>query len=276
MADAAAVAELPQLPIEDDDDADDLTFSKDFRAEDATTLTAKEADFRAFLCDSGAANEIVRLLVGLGESAEPPADPVAFLRAKFDSQDLPEMVNGKVRDDIPALLELNESLHARVAELSGELQETLSSIAAAEAAAAAPILQTLTEACASEATEGALDVAKLYAAVAAKFPAPPEVEEGAEPPPPPVWAAEGAASPEGTATPESLDAWAVAAFGYGSALAKEHGAELTLALLAAAAAPDEPCDLDEAKAAALYAACVLLVDYTEEVKPPPPEEAPEE
>ena len=40
MADAAAVAELPQLPIEDDDDADDLRFSKDFRAEDATTLTS--------------------------------------------------------------------------------------------------------------------------------------------------------------------------------------------------------------------------------------------
>ena len=51
---------------------------------------------------------------------------------------------------------------------------------------------------------------------------------------------------------------------------KAHGPELTLALLVAASGPE--CELDEPKASALYEACVLLVDFTEEVKPPPPEE----
>ena len=66
MAEAAEVEALPQLPLEDDDDADDQTFAKEYReSEVGMLLTAKEADFRNFLCDSGAANEIVRLLVGL-------------------------------------------------------------------------------------------------------------------------------------------------------------------------------------------------------------------
>ena len=277
MAEAAEVEALPQLPLEDDDDADDQTFAKEYReSEVGMLLTAKEADFRNFLCDSGAANEIVRLLVGLGESADPPADPVAFLRAKFDAQELPEMVTGKQRDDIPALLELNASLHEQVSTLSSELETTLAEVAASDAAAAAPLLQGLVDGgkFASESIEGALDVAKLYAAVSARFPPPAEAgEEEAEPPPPQPWAAEGALAPVGTATAESLTAWAAAAFGYGSAIVKAHGAELTLALLvAAAAAAEEECEVDEAKGAALYAACVLLVDFTEEVKEPPPEE----
>ena len=105
---AEEVANLPDVPVEDDDDNDELTFSKEYReTEEGMLLSAKEADFRAFLCDSGATNEVVRLLVGLGEASERPADPVAFMRAKFDSEELPEMVQGKVRDNIPELLELN-------------------------------------------------------------------------------------------------------------------------------------------------------------------------
>ena len=271
---AELVEDLPPIPVDggsDDDEADDLRFSKSYReTEDGALLTAKEADFREFLCDSGAANEVIRLLVGLGETSERPADPVAFLRNKFDTQDLPEMVAGKVRDDIPALLELNESLHAQANALSTELAETLATIAAQEAAAAAPLLEGLTGSFPS-ATEGALDVATLYAAVAAHFPPPAEpAEDAEEAPPPQPWAAEGAASPTGTVVAESLAAFAAAAFGYGAALIKAHGPELTLALLVAASGPE--CELDEPKASALYEACVLLVDFTEEVKPPPPEE----
>lgn len=273
---SAEVETLPEIPVEgeSDDEADDLRFSKSYReTEDGALLSAKEADFREFLCDSGAANELIRLLVGLGEAGERPADPVTYLRNKFDSQELPEMVAGKKRDDIPALLELNESLKSQEASLSAELEETLGAIAAQEAAAAAPLLEGLAGSFASDTTEGALDVAKLYAAVSSHFPPPaePSEEEGAEPPPPQAWAVEDAASPTGTATAESLAAFAAAAFGYGAPLLKEHGPELSLELLVGASGPE--CELDEAKAVALYAACLRLVDFTEEVKPPPPEEA---
>ena len=72
--------------------------------------------------------------------------------------------------------------------------------------------------------------------------------------------------PTPTAYPASFS------FGYGSALVAAH-AGLALPLLTSAAAPaDEPCEIDEAQAAGLFAACVLLVDFTEEVKEPPPEE----
>ena len=60
-------------------------------------------------------------------------------------------------------------------------------------------------------------------------------------------------APAGTATAESLAAWAKAAFGYGAPLLAEH-AGLSLQLLVDAASAEEPPELDEAKAAALYAA----------------------
>ena len=70
---AELVEDLPPIPVDggsDDDEADDLRFSKSYReTEDGALLTAKEADFREFLCDSGAANEVIRLLVGLGDWA---------------------------------------------------------------------------------------------------------------------------------------------------------------------------------------------------------------
>lgn len=279
---AAEVSALPDIPVDDDDeDADDLKFSTTYReTEQDMVLSAKEADFRAFLCDSGATNEIVRLLVGLGEAEERPADPVAFLRAKFDSQDLPDMVQGKMRDDIPALLELNRTLHEQSSTLQQDLDTTLATISEAEAVSAAPLLQGLIDAYASDTLDGALDVAKLYAAVSARFPPPPEPPaegeeptEPTEPPPPQPWAVDGAPSPAGTASAEALSAWAKAAFGYGSALVAEHGPELTVALLAAAGAPpEEPCELNDAKASALLASLVILEEYTEERKPPPPEE----
>jgi len=260
----------------DDEEHDDLTFSKTFReSEETLLLPAKDADFRTFLCDSGAASEIIRLLVGLAESPSPPEDPVGFLRAKFDSEGLPEMVAGRKREDIPALLAENQALQAATAELSASLAETVGKVEAAEAEAFAPLIASLLEggAFASD-TEGALYVGKLYAAVSARFPAPPEDAEEAAPPFP--WTAEDAAAPSGTVTPDGLTAFAKGAFGFGAPLLDAH-AGLSLTLLVSAAAPaEQECEVDEANARGLYAACCLLIDYTEEAKTaleqPPAEE----
>ena len=240
FARSLSVAARPRRPpwphLEDDDD--DQTFAKEYRESEANMLLpAKEADFRTFLCDSGATEEIVRLLVGLAEAADKPADPVAFLRAKFDAQELPSMVSNKPREDIPALLAENEALRTRTAELEASVADALSSVEAAEASAHGALLEGLLSggACGSDAVEGALDVAKLYAAASAKFPPPPEAEEGAEPPPPQPWAAEDAVAPTGSATRDALAEWAKAAFGYGSALLASH-AGLSLQLLVSAAA----------------------------------------
>ena len=166
-----------------DSDDDDLTFAKDYRpTEEGMVISAKDADFRSFLCDSGAAEEMIRLLVGLAESSNPPADPVAFLRAKFDAEDMPDMVVGKVREDIPALLRENDARTQQVAQLTAQVDEAVAKLEEREAAAHAVLVDQLIGggAYASDATEGALDLAKLYAAVLARFPAPPEPAEGEE------------------------------------------------------------------------------------------------
>ena len=80
MADIYAAA--PSFVDDDDEDADDLTFSKEYRpSEEGMLLSAKEADFRTWLCDCKAADEIIRLLVGIADMPERPEDPVKFLCA---------------------------------------------------------------------------------------------------------------------------------------------------------------------------------------------------
>ena len=253
-----------------DSDDDDLTFSHEYRAsEDEMLIPAKEADFRKFLCTSGAAEEVVRLLVGLAEAPEKPDDPAAFLRAKFDAQELPEMVAGRSRVDIPALIAENETLHARATELTAQVEDAVARLQEVEGATHGGLVDALLAggAFASDDVEGALDAAKLYATVSARFPAPAEegeaAEEGAPAPAPAAWAAEGAAAPSGALTAESLRAWAKDSFGYGAALAAAHGG-LTLQALSSAAT-DEAA-VDEATAAGLYEACVALTQYSEESK----------
>ena len=177
----------------------------------AVLLPPKEAEFREYLCDSGAAMELVRLLVGLAEANNKPENPVAYLREMFDAQELPDMVSGQPRDDIPALLEENAALKERDASLTAQLATAVGKIEEAEAAVAAGIIDSIlgAGACASE--SGDLDVTKLYAAVSSRFPVPPEDAET-----PFAWAAEDAAVPEGTATVDNLKAWAKATFGWGS------------------------------------------------------------
>lgn len=255
-----------------DSDDDDLTFNTTYRPTEASMLLpAKEADFRSFLCDSGAAEEVIRLLVGLAESSNPPKDPVAFLRAKFDAQTLPEMVSGKQREDIPGLLAENAALQERTSALAAQVDGAVAELEAREAARHGALLDGLLSSgsYSSDATEGALDLAKLYAAVAARFPPPPEEpEEGAAPF---AWAAEDAAAPAGTLTAESLADWAKESFGYGAALAARHPG-LSLALVCAAANGEEGVEIDEAAATGLFNACVALMPHTEEAKAPPAEE----
>ena len=123
-----------------EDDDDDLTYSKEYRESEADMLLpAKEADFRTFLCDSGATEEIVRLLVGLAESTAQPADPVAYLRAKFDAQELPDMVSGKQRDDASADSDTDEAEASEVEVPAAKLTEATPAGEACEAEAAVPL-----------------------------------------------------------------------------------------------------------------------------------------
>ena len=224
----------------------------------AVLLPPKEAEFREYLCDSGAAMELVRLLVGLAEANNKPENPVAYLREMFDAQELPDMVSGQPRDDIPALLEENAALKQRDASLTAQLATAVGKIEEAEAAVAAGIIDSIlgAGACASE--SGDLDVTKLYAAVSSRFPVPPEDAET-----PFAWAAEDAAVPEGTATVDNLKAWAKATFGYGAAPLP--GA-VDLALLAKSADAAQDIEIDAEAALGLYQACTQLVPFTVEAQ----------
>ena len=149
--------------------------------ESSALLTPKEAEFREYLSQSKAVDEIVRLLVGLAESAERPENPVANWRAMFDTERAafkekphllhgmagPQVVSGTTTadEDIPALLAENDALRAREAELSAALEDAIGRIEAREASAAAKVIDALVAsgAFASERVEGALDASKLCA-----------------------------------------------------------------------------------------------------------------
>jgi len=240
----------------DQDEA--LTFAtpSGYKEDESNLLApAKEIEFREYLCASGATEELVRLLVGLAETADKPEDPVGYLRATFDSQDLPEMVSGRLREDIPALLEENDRLREREVALSATLQEAVAKLDAIDVETASTVIDALlaSGAYASDSSEGGLDVAKLYAALSARFPAPAEDAE------PPAWV--GATAPAGSATPEGLHAWAKATFGHS---APPLPGPVDMELLKRCADAAEAVELDEAAATGLFQACAALVSYTAE------------
>ena len=253
----------------DDDDNDELTFSKEYgEAEDGMVIPAKEATF-AHTC----AIRARRTRSSGSWSASPSRSSARPIRSPSCAISLtppicrrwspgarghpaaargqlePERAGGRPRD--------GARVHAR---------EDRGGRGGRRAAARGPLRQLRDEG----ELEGALDVAKLYAAVSASFPPPAEPAEGEEPPPPYAWAVEGA-EPAGTVSAESLAEWAKCSFGYGAALLKEHGSGLTVSLLATAASEASEA-VDEAAANGLYAALCSLVAYTEEAKAPPPEE----
>ena len=52
----------------------------------AAVASPKEAEFLEYLVKSNAAEELIKVLVGLEESTAKPEDPVKFLEQKFASQ----------------------------------------------------------------------------------------------------------------------------------------------------------------------------------------------
>ena len=60
-------------------------------------MKRKEKEFRGYLANTGAAEEMARVVVGLEEATVKPEDPMAFIRSYLDSEDLPEIVR-KQRD----------------------------------------------------------------------------------------------------------------------------------------------------------------------------------
>ena len=143
------------------DDDEDMKFSagassyKENEADGSHLLPPREREFREFLVDSKAAEEIVRLLVGLAETkGELPENPVANWRVMYDAErdafkgkenllgplHGPTLVTGRREENIPALLDENDALREREAKLSAELHEAVSQIHANEAAAAQVVL----------------------------------------------------------------------------------------------------------------------------------------
>jgi len=267
------------------DDDDDMKFSagassyKENEGEGSSLLPARELEFREYLCDSKAVDEVVRLLVGLAETPGGlPENPVANWRAMYDAEleafkgkdhllgglQGPTLTSGRAAEDIPALLDENDQLRARDAELSAKLHEVVSVIEAKDAEAAAVVIDALVAggAFASAEAEDCLDVGKLYAAVSARFPAPAEEAET-----PQVWAAEGATVPEGVIAMEGLKAWAKATWGYGATSLPGY---VSLNLFGKAAdAAEENIELDEELASGIYAACVALASHVVVAEPTP-------
>ena len=166
------------------DDDDDMKFSagassyKENEGEGSSLLPARELEFREYLCDSKAVDEVVRLLVGLAETPGGlPENPVANWRAMYDAEleafkgkdhllgglQGPTLTSGRAAEDIPALLDENDQLRARDAELSAKLHEVVSVIEAKDAEAAAVVIDALVAGgvFASAEAEDCLDVGKL-------------------------------------------------------------------------------------------------------------------
>jgi len=220
-------------------------------AAETSEMGFKESNFREYLANSGAATELARVLVGLEEASARPGDPVGFIRDHFD-KDLPDIVKQE-RLDIEAMLAENAELKARDAELSTKLAEAAAAIAEREVVAFAPPLDELLALHADGGDVERLDLAKLYAAVSARFPA--EVEDA-------PWAAEGFEPPAGSFHRLLCDEWARRVFGWGTEMQEAHPG-LTLQAMITLSEGGEP--MEPAMAEGAFAACVLLPT----VEPPP-------
>ena len=104
--------------------------------DDPVVNVASFEKFRKDLVDDGAADEIIRALVGLGESKEGKEDPMAFLMANLGQGTLPPVVKPRAPPATPTLpltsyevLETNRVLKEKVAELATELKATKDAIA---------------------------------------------------------------------------------------------------------------------------------------------------
>uniref|UniRef100_A0A7S3U293 C2 domain-containing protein n=1 Tax=Emiliania huxleyi TaxID=2903 RepID=A0A7S3U293_EMIHU len=90
-----------------------------------------EPEFRGYLVRSQAAQEIVRILVGLAESEARPEDPVKLLRDLFDAE---ITLTDEAKEDVGELLAENARLKEDVAAYSSQLDLLLAKIPAADLA----------------------------------------------------------------------------------------------------------------------------------------------
>ncbi|KAL1522948.1 hypothetical protein AB1Y20_017912 [Prymnesium parvum] len=210
----------------------------------ARDMGHREATFREYIADSGAAVGIARVLVGLEESAALPEDPVAFIRTHFENE-LPPIVKEQ-REDTEAAQQEHERLLAREAELSSQLAEACAALAAREAEIHAPLVDQLIALHADASDAAALDLSKLYNALAARFPPSPDA----------AWSSPEFQPPAGCFSRLVVDEWVRQSFCWGSALQKEHpelSLQSLLQLIQSGGAVAEP-----EMAAGIVAACVLL------------------
>ena len=247
--------------------------------QDQALLTRKEADFRSYLVKTGAAEDIVKLLVGMEEAdgGIPEEEAVNFVREKYGSRDL-ALEEGKPIDIINEVIDENNELKARVAGLESQFADTLARITKVETGKRKVAFESLIALHPSEPVEAedeeapppvSLDLAKMYAALLARFPAeapPPELIatlEGDEFAPAALvpWSAESAEEPPtGTASLGVIEEWYPTCFAMDAAYNRPYEPALFDELMSTAdpaqAVPAEaeepPAPLEFAKALQLH------------------------
>eukprot|EP00965_Chrysotila_dentata_P171564 5661777-Pleurochrysis_carterae.AAC.1 len=126
----------------------------------------KQREFREYLVRSTAADEIVKVLVGLEEAQKKPEEPVTFLRDMFASQELADVASRRFApENVEELLEQNSALRSRAESLSDELASKEARITELVQAQQRPQLVELMEMFKGGEAEGAgpvLETSKLY------------------------------------------------------------------------------------------------------------------
>lgn len=209
------------------------------RGDDQRDLSQAQ-EFRGYVVQSKAAEELVKVLVGLEESEPRPEDPVKFLADYFASQELSPIVKQRLQEDTEAVQAENAALLARLTELEAGVSEAQARLEQKDRDAQQPLVEGLMEAHIAEGAVGEaprLCVAKLFAALRAHLP------EGEGAP----WCAEDFSAPEGAVPQELLQDWAYGCFGTGTPLSAKF-AGLSLGQFAERCKPEveEPVEIGAA------------------------------
>jgi len=262
--------------------------------QDQALLTRKEADFRSYLVKTGVAEDLVKLLVGMEEAEEKPADALGFVQDNYGSREL-ALEEGRPIDKINEVVDENETLKARVDTLESQFADTLSRVTKVETGKRKAAFESLIalhpdkpEEPEEESPPISLDLGKMYAALLARFPAeapPPELVptlEGDEAAPIELvpWSAESAEEPPtGTASVGVLEEWYPSCFAMDAGFKRPHEPALFDELVSTAdpAPPAEgeepPAPLEFAKALQLHALFWSLVAAATPVAEAAPPEA---
>jgi len=174
----------------------------------SSNADAKDIAFREYLVKSRAAEELIKVLVGLEESSMKPEEPIKYLKEMFASQELQDVASKRFEpENIEVLQSENAQLKQRIEALETDLEPKLAQIKLIERDEHVPQLQRLIEIFMADGTDEVfLDVGKLYMALAAA----PLCDEDTQDIAP--WAAEGAELPSGLVSSEGLEVWAERCF----------------------------------------------------------------